>query len=60
MSESFVSKIFVPTGRKTIPCLERILNCCGLFEGKSPHPNPLPEGKGVDLFATLQSSHATK
>jgi len=30
----------------TPPILERILNCCGLFEGKSP--NPLPEGKGED------------
>jgi len=31
--------------------LERILNCCGLFEGKSPHPNPLPEGEGT-LFGS--------
>ena len=28
-----------------------ILNCCGLFEGKSPHPNPLPEGEGT-LFGS--------
>ena len=27
--------------------LERILNCCGLFEGKRPHPSPLPEGEGT-------------
>ena len=31
--------------------LERILNCCGLFVGKSPHPNPLPEGE-VTLFGS--------
>ena len=31
--------------------LERIRNCCGLFEGKSPHPNPLPEGEGT-LFGS--------
>ena len=34
-------------GRPTVRGLERILNCCGLFEGKSPHPNPLPKGEGT-------------
>jgi len=50
------------TGTPSFPCgylaltifvfsLERILNCSGLFEGKSPHPNPLPEGEGT-LFGS--------